>query len=479
MLKLGKMKKKMSSDLLELLNHGKNYVSADLFAKGLGFISIPIFTRLLTPDDYGILSIFTSITAMLIVIYGLGIRGSVTRYYYEKGIDFKGFFGANILFVNLWGLFLMLLLFLFRDNITKYLNLPDNLFVLCLLVAFFSVSFEIYQSYLQASKQSKKYSILNILKTSSVLLLSVIIILLLKEKKYLGQIFAELIVFLVISIYAIVSILKISKLNFNKKYIKYSLLFGVPIVFHLLSQTVLASFDQIIINQLNGANEAGLYSFAYQIGLIQSIISMAILKAWTPIFYDKMNQSKFHDIEALAENYSKLIYGLAVVLMLFSYEIVFVMADSSFYTAQDIIPVIIISYVFFFLYTLYVSYSFYHKKTYLIAIFTVISGLTNIMLNYIFIPKYGYKVAAWTTLVSFFTLFILHYMNTKVFLKNNKSINLLKLLPNLLFITMIFIGFFFIQKEVDNYLLLLLIKMIILTVVILVFSKKIKILRYG
>ena len=65
---------------------------------------------------------------------------------------------------------------------------------------------------------------------------------------------------------------------------------------------------------------------------------------------------------------------------------------------------------------------FIGKKTGAISLFTFIAGFTNIFLNYHFIPKYGYEIAAWTTLASYILLFILHYFNVKFILKE-KTIN--------------------------------------------------------
>lgn len=469
---LKKIKSGLDTDFSELLNHSKNYVSADVLAKGLVFLSIPILTRLLTTEDYGVLGVYTSITSILIIIFGLGIRGSVTRYFYEDKNDFDKFLGTNISLLGIFGILLLSGLYYFRNELSVFFETSSKLFVYASLVAFFSVMFEIYQSYLQASKRSKEYSILSMTKSFFTLAVTIIIILQLEQEKYLGQVFAQLLIIIIISSYSLFRVIKISKINFQKKYVVYSLVFGVPVVFHLISQTILSSFDQIIINQLVGEKETGIYSFAYQIGLIQSIISMGILKAWTPIFYEKIKEKKYLDIENLAKKYSVLIYVIALSLMLFSYEIIYIMADKKFHSSVEIVPIIVISYVFFFLYTIYVGYSFYHKKTYLIAIFSLISGITNIALNYLLIPIYGFQAAASTTLVSFVILFGLHYINVKLIIKEENIIRLRKLLPNLGLIILVFFLFVGIKSLLTNYILILITKLLLVGFTVVFFMKK-------
>ena len=109
----------LDSDFNELLSHAKNYVSADILAKGLAFLSIPILTRLLTTEDYGVLGVYF-ISSIFIIIFGLGIRGSVTRYYYEGSKDFNKFLGANIIMLNFFGLFLLSVLNIFQRTSVKF-----------------------------------------------------------------------------------------------------------------------------------------------------------------------------------------------------------------------------------------------------------------------------------------------------------------------------------------------------------------------
>jgi O-antigen/teichoic acid export membrane protein len=70
---------------------------------------------------------------------------------------------------------------------------------------------------------------------------------------------------------------------------------------------------------------------------------------------------------------------------------------------------------------MYVNYAFYEKKTKNIAAITIIIGLLNITLNYLLIPHFGYIAAAWTTLISYISLFILHYINVKYVININKT----------------------------------------------------------
>ena len=73
-----------NSDIYDTLKHAKNYFSADVATKAIGFISIPIFTRLFTQEDYGIVAVFSSYVGIMTVILSLNSYTAVSRYYYEK-----------------------------------------------------------------------------------------------------------------------------------------------------------------------------------------------------------------------------------------------------------------------------------------------------------------------------------------------------------------------------------------------------------
>lgn len=455
-------KKFLNKDLSEFIAHGKNYVTADIFTKGLAFLSIPIFTRLLTPEDYGIVAIFTTFISLFTIVVGLGMRGAVTRYYYEKTNDFGSFIGSVFLFVITWGILIISLIFIFRLNISDYFKLPTDVIKIGALVVFFNALFEIYLSYLRASKQSYRVSYISVVRAVLFLVLSILFTVGLKEHKYLGSIYAQIIVWSLLFVFSLYSILKVARFNLKRSYFKYAFLFGTPIAFHLISQFVLGSFDQIIINEIIGSKETGLYAFAYKIGMIQSIISMGLLKSWTPIFYEKMNEFEFENIEILAKKYSIIIFGLALALGLFAKEIIYIFADKAYYSSLSIVPVIVVSYLFFFLYTIYVGYAFYSKKTYYVAFFTIFAGTINIFLNYKFIPIFGYKIAAWTTLASYFLLFVFHYINLIFVIKSEVIIRLKIFLPNMTFVIGLLLIYFMFFATMDNYLLELFLKIVFL-----------------
>ena len=97
-------------------------------------------------------------------------------------------------------------------------------------------------------------------------------------------------------------------------------------------------------------------------------------------------------------------------------ELIYILGGKQYMAAVYCLPPLITSCVFEFIYTMYVNIEFYKKRTISVAVATIIATILNIILNFIFIPmlpEYGYIIAAYTTLVGYAVLFVLHYYLVK------------------------------------------------------------------
>ncbi|MFH1539273.1 MAG: oligosaccharide flippase family protein [bacterium] len=415
---------------IEFLTHAKNYLSSQFIIAALGLISVPIFTRLLSRSEYGLLAVFGSLTTIFTIFLGLNIQGSVNRYYHEKTHDFDSFLGSNIVFMAVFNAVLVAVLYFFAGAIARAVRVESNLLLAAVLLSAATIPTSMLLAYLMAAKQSKKYAFFEVLKRAAMLAVAVAWVWSLAENRYWGKVYASLAVTGLFSVYALYRLAKTSRISLDLQHVKYSLKFGVPLIPHALSATALTYFDRIIINQLVGSSDTGLYHVACRVGMAMEAVIMATNRAWVPIFYKAMREGAYEKIGRLASNYARYIYFCSIGLILFSREIVVLLADRAFHSAMHLVPVIILGYVFLFLYTLYAGFSFYRKKTTLISLNTMIACGANIGLNYWLIPQFGYSAAAYTTLASYLLLFALHYLNVRLVLKE-AAIPLARVLPGL------------------------------------------------
>ena len=404
---------------IEFVRHGKNYLAGNFMVQGLAFVSIPILTRMLNPDDYGMIAVFTSMVAIFSILLGLNFHGSINRKYYEQDDSFGEFIYSTTRFIFLFALAGVGLAVIFSSSITAFFEAPKLVFLLAVGVSFFSIFGNMYFSYLQASMQSRRFAILSFVQAFAILLLGVGLILWMSEKRYLGKLFANLAVVLAFFVFSIFQLRKLEKPKWAVGHVRYAMHLGVPLIPHTLSHFVLSSFDRIIINQLKDAAQAGLYSLAYNVGSLLMVVIGGLNSAWVPILFKNLNEGKYDSIQRKSDIYAVVIIFCGFCISIFAQEVVMVMASPQYYAALHIIPVIVLSSVFIFLYQLCVNYTFYVKKNIWISINTLVCGGLNIGLNYLFIPEYGYSAAAWTTLISYILLFLLNYFTARYFMKEN------------------------------------------------------------
>jgi len=393
----------------EFFKHSLLYFIAEAFNKGLVFITLPIFTFLLTPSEFGIMSIFTTITAILIVMMSLSSQQSVIRYYHSNEINFDQFLGSLIPLVSLFTICGVGLVYYFKPVLSSFINVEESVLVLASIVAFFGVFLQLELSYLQASKSSKTYTKILVLRNVLIIGFSVAFILSLEKDVYYGRFYSEALVGGLLFLFSIISLVRASHLCWNLEYIKKLLTYSLPLVISSLSGLLLLSSDVIFINNFLGSEKAGLYSFAFSVSMVIYVLISAINNAWLPFYYESVNEKKIESIQNVALLNLKIVLSFSFLVVIYGEYAVVLMAPDSYYESHVLIPIIAMGFVFLFLSNLFVSHLMYHKKTRIVAIFIMVAAIVNVGFNYLFIPMYGYFVAAWTTLLAYIILFILNF----------------------------------------------------------------------
>jgi len=399
------------------LVHTKNYLITALANEGIKFISIPVLTYLLTTSDYGILNIFASWVSILSVLVVFNLNGSISRYFYEYSEDFKQFLGFSIVITSLvFGVSTFFIL-LFRESLAGLLELPDMLIyflIPAILFEVINITFrQVYQP-IKESKRIKKYSIGTVYLT---FILTVAFILLREDTKYIGRLQALIVVSGVYSLIKLRDVFKYYAFGYKRSYLSYIAKFSLPNIPYLLSGVILSQFDRILINSELGSSQAGLYSFAYNIGALQIMLSNSIHNAWTPQYYAHMKDNNQGAIIKDASLYSKLIALGATFLILFGMELGRVLSSASYHESLNMIPWIVFGLFFVGISPFNKNAIQYVKKTHINAILTLSVGVINIILNIWLIPVYGAIAAAYTTLFCYFLLFSVEFMVVKYFLK--------------------------------------------------------------
>ncbi len=420
------------------------FIVCTFLQSGISFITTPIFTRLLSTEEYGQYSVIISWKAIISVFVSLNIFSAV----YTQGLvkfekddcKYASSMQGLLMFLCItW----LIIYFVFSEFWEKIFNLNRGEILAITGLIWTS---GVYSLWAAEQRGKYKYIGLIIVTMASSLLkpLMGILSVLYFENKVDARIISMLLVEICCYCWILPYEYKKGGIFFHKRYWKYALLMNIPLVPHYLSQTILNNSDRIMISMVAGSSASGIYSLASSISQIMIIFSSAIIQSMNPWIFKKIKDDKTSDIRRVAYISLVFIAFLNILLMGFAPEAVLIFGSREYYDAIWVIPPISMSVYFMFAYSLFATFEFYYEKTHLISIASFISAGMNVLLNYIFIPRFGYIAAGYTTLLCYILYTIFHYFSMIHITKKYQCFNPYRIL-DILLITGIFVmmGFSF------------------------------------
>lgn len=408
------------------------YTICNFINKGIALLTTPIFTRLLTEEQFGIYSIYQSWINIIIIFTSLNLfMSSYTKGLIEFKDDQDNFTSSQIGLV----IFLTLIFsifYLFNMNFISYLLKMPKILIFGMIIELFCMP--IIEFWLAKERFDYKYkSIIFITISMNILcLLFGVITILLSEYKIEARIFSNAFVKFVFIIPLFGLLIKNSRKLINWKYWKYALLFNIPLIPHYLSHFILTQSDRIMIGRLVGNSEAAYYSVAYTIATVVVLLITATNNALTPYVYKSIENDEIDNIKKNMNPIILIMGCLVVLIMIFAPEIIYLFAGKNYMDSIYVIPPVAASVYFIYIYSLFSNVEYFYKKTVLIAFATTICAIINIILNFFCIKKFGYYSAGYTTLVCYLLLALFHYVAYRIVLKeklpNIKNIYDLKLI---------------------------------------------------
>ena len=425
------------------LKAGIWYTMGNILIKGVSFIALPIFTRLLSTDDFGKYNVFMSYESILAVLLGLGFSGTIKIAFFDYKEKFPDYF-SSIISLTILATFLFDILsvagyFIFFKDYLPELWTGSLLQLLIFaslgtaLYSLISTKYVIYAEYRANLGISFAYTISNVLV--SILLCFTIY----STERYLARIVGYTLPIMAIAYGLSMLYIFRSKVIYNKEYWAYAIKLGSPLIIHSLSMILLMQIGKIMISHLCGDSETGIFSVGVTIAGILGIVLNSFDNAWAPWFYRGLNQESFKEL-VRGNNLIAFVFAIfCSCFILVSPEMVKIMAPVEYYDGLFSLIPLVVSVFINFMYLFAVNQEYYYKKTKTIAIGTVVATACGIILNYLLIPICGYVTAAYVSCVSNMILFAIHTIIVKKWRKPD-VMSIGRLFIWLLFI--IAIGFF-------------------------------------
>ena len=410
------------------------YLPSVIVSALIGFLSIKLFSTHFSTHDYGDYAIVTSIIGLSSCVSN-GINSFYFRFYNELKEKRETFF--NTVLSLRFGIIIITFIVAFVYIIFSR-ETTDILFLKLITLGLISQSIGyilgFFQSIHRIERKIKKYTLYTIINQILGFVIAVMFIYFFNKDIYfifIGTIISSSVVLFFV-FKDLQNKLPRYKICFDNTIMKKYYTFGIPMTYAIFASAILSFSDRLIIDYYLTSTEVALYNIPARI-TEKSILLLLVLFETVdrPYILGRLSVTSRDDIEKdiLSFVHMFLIVMVPVITIYFvlSKELIFLISDSKYIEADQIIPIIALSYFFIGIGSRYQVASLVAEKTSVFVKISITSGILNIIGNIVLIPMYGYTVAAWTTLFSAFVYFLLHiYVSKKYFLTNIMLLKLLK-----------------------------------------------------
>ena len=388
------------------------YSLMNLVTKMGSFIFLPIITRLLTQEEFGIVGTLAPITSLFTVILGLGLYNAQMKKYVdlkENEDEFGSYMFSSTLIIVVFNVLTYIFLFTppaqklfsYIVDLSKVSYYP--LIIVSILIATSNALNNLAVTLFRMKRMYMKVAIGSVVSLFTTYILAIYFIQYLKWGVF-GNQFANLIALLIVFLFYFKDYFGKFRFKLNFDYVKYSLRNGLPLIFIELTDQVVNLSDRLVLAKFVSLAVVGGYTLAFTGGRVLSVITGSFVNSWTPEFYEAMKEDRTNPkITRSVENFIAIISFACVIAQLFAPEGIKLIFPSKYYQAINYMALILAGIVVQALFCLDYFFHFHEDSIY-IFYFTMFAMIFNLVGNIIFIPKFpqiGPIIAAWTTLLAF------------------------------------------------------------------------------
>lgn len=394
-----------------------SYAICSILQKCLSFITLPLFTRLLTTEQYGQYTIYSSWQGILMIFLTLNLaygsfQTAMVKYEERRSEYISSIQGICILLSVIF----VALYLPFREMWNRIFELPTLLVLLMVSEIIFSTSTQLWMG--RNRFEFKYKSVVAITLLTSILspVLAFVLVSCTEEKGY-ARIIGYALVNVIIGIIVFIQNTKRGKKLFNKEFWKYALGFNIPLLAYYLSQVIFNQSDRIMISHMTGTGEAAMYGVAYNLAMILTFVLNAINGSYVPWMYGKIKKGRGIENKPISIVLIILMGLMILCVIWFAPEIILIMAGKKYEAAIYVVAPVAMSLLLLFYCQLFINVEFYYEEKEMLVYGSVGAAILNIVLNYFLIPLFGFVAAGYTTLASYIVFALSNYYTMRLVLK--------------------------------------------------------------
>lgn len=384
-----------------LLSGSAIYLLSNILAAAIPFLLLPVLTRYLSPAEYGEVGMFLMLIAGLAAFTGISVNGAANRKFYDGHLEegtMKDFIGACLQILLVSSVAVLGVAWIFQAQLGEWLGLQPRWILWGVIASAAGFVFQLRMGQWQVRKQARLYGMTQVFQALLNVLLSILLVVVLLQAAD-GRISAYIISTVAFAALAMFLLYRDNLLGlaWNPGHIKEALSFGVPLIPHIAGLFLLGAVDRLVINSQLGLSQVGVYMVAVQLASAMGIIFDAVNKAYVPWLFERLKRNQPDEkkqIVRLTYGYflvALLAAGLAFVIGPFAVTLI---AGERYAEAGSVIGWLALGQAFSGMYLMVTNYVFYSKKTGLLSLVTIGSGVLNVALLVLLIGMLGLRGAA-------------------------------------------------------------------------------------
>lgn len=395
------------ASLRQLGKHSLIYGMGSMLAKLLAFLLLPLYTRYLTPSDYGIYSLLIITGSVAGIIMQAGLGSALFREVIYQGSNEGMVVSTSLCFLLANSALLLALLFISSSQLSILIfDSPAYAHLLRLTFAGAALSMldVVAMAKLRIHARSKLFAALTVTKLLVAIALNIYFVVVLRRGVE-GLVMTYLIQAAFSACVSLAILVRDLRPSFSTPILQRLLSFGVPLIPFGLSTQILTYADRYFLKHFSTTTEVGLYSLGYNIGMVMNLLVSAVQLAWPAQMFAIAKQPNAERQIARILTYYILFMGfIGLGLSVLAREVLKIMTTPSFYGAYIVVPLVSTSSLLYGI--MYMTNSGLETRNQIkyMSGAIVIAAILNLGLNYLLIPVYGMMGAAWATFVSYLAL---------------------------------------------------------------------------
>ncbi|OIP01488.1 MAG: hypothetical protein AUJ98_04365 [Bacteroidetes bacterium CG2_30_33_31] len=421
------------SSLRQLASQTAVYGLSSILGRILGYLMVPLYTRVLTEGSYGSVVEMYSYSALLLIILTYGMETAFFRFAQSTGRR-SDVFGTAFLSIFISSLLFLFLIIFFSNNISeliRYASRPDYIIYIALMLFFDAIN-TIPFANLRAENKAKKFVIIRLTGIFMNIGLNLILILLMpyiinnfhgdlsdflrtiyKDDDRVSYIFISNVLSSgFMSLMFIPQFLKL-KLVFDVEIWKKLMIYALPLLVFGLAGAVNEVLDRVLLKYLLPENIAmaqlGIYGACYKVSIIMTIFIQAYRYAAEPFFFAQEKEKDSMKTYARLMNYFVITTSIIFLATMLYIDVAMLLVGKPFRVGISVIPILLLANLFL---GVYYNLSIWYKltdRTRFGAYISLVGAVITIVLNIYWIPRFGYLGSAWATLICYASMMFISY----------------------------------------------------------------------